>query len=135
MNIKKTTASLIINLFIALFIYTAINKIITQESFERTISKIPLIGMFSYTISWMIPVIEFIIAVTLILPVIKKAGLYASLLLMFIFTIFLVYMVLSGNELPCSCGGIISSLTWNQHILFNIGFIILAITGLKLYKR
>jgi len=135
MNIKKTTADLAINLFIALFIYTAINKIITQESFETTTSKIPLIGMFSHTISWMIPAIEIIIAVTLILPVTKKAGLCASLLLMSIFTIFLVYMVLSGNELPCSCGGIISRLTWNQHILFNIGFIILAITGLKLYKR
>jgi hypothetical protein len=44
-------------------------------------------------------------------------------------------MLLSEKDLPCSCGGIISSLSWRQHIIFNGVFILLAITGIIFSKQ
>jgi hypothetical protein len=44
-------------------------------------------------------------------------------------------MVSFDKNLPCSCGGIISKLSWKQHILFNLFFIMLSITGIKVQRK
>lgn len=122
-------------LFIILFMYTAANKLFTVNAFASTLAKSPLVGSLNMTIAWTIPLIEIAISILLIFPVARKIGLRASLLLMIIFTVYLAYMVFSGSKLPCHCGGVISTMTWQQHIWFNIGFILLAITGLAVHKK
>lgn len=122
-------------LFIILFMYTAASKILTVKSFASTLAKSPLIGSFSMVVAWAIPIIEILISLVLIFPAIRKTGMRAALLLMLTFTIYLIYMVFSGSTLPCHCGGVISAMTWQQHIWFNIGFIVLAIGGLAADKQ
>lgn len=122
-------------LFIVLFMYTAASKLLTIQSFASTLAKSPLIGSLNFVVAWSIPLIEIIISIVLIFPSVRKNGMYAALLLMAVFTLYLVYMVFSGNELPCHCGGVISSMTWQQHIWFNLGFIALAVTGLATQKK
>jgi uncharacterized membrane protein YjjP (DUF1212 family) len=39
-----------------------------------------------------------------------------------------------NKELPCSCGGIISLLSWGGHLVFNSVFILLAFAGVMLEK-
>src|SRR3546814_5749620 len=53
---------------------------------------------------------------------------------MLVFTAYLLNMVFTVDSLPCSCGGVISSMSFDQHIVFNAGFIVLAVIGLVLYK-
>ncbi|MBE9600169.1 MauE/DoxX family redox-associated membrane protein [Pedobacter sp. MC2016-24] len=132
---KRIIVDVIVYLFVALFVYTAASKIQTFESFQRVLGKSPLIGDFSQIIAWIIPSLEIILALLLISSTIKKVGLYLSLGLMILFTLYLIYMVLSGSKLPCQCGGVISSMSWQQHIWFNVIFIILALVGLKIYKK
>lgn len=132
---KQIIVDIIIYLFVALFIYTAASKIMTYEKFSVMLHRSVLIGAYSSTIAWFVPTIEIIISTLLIIPATKKIGLIASLGLMLVFTIYLIYMVNSGSKLSCTCGGFISTLSWKQHIWFNIGLIILAVTGLKLYKK
>lgn len=125
-----------IYLFVILFMYTAASKLLTIKSFASTLAKSPLIGSYSLIVAWAIPVIEMLISILLIIPQVKKWGLYASFFLMLTFTAYLMYMVFSGSKLPCHCGGVISEMTWQQHIWFNLGFVALAITGLVLnYKK
>lgn len=135
MNIK--ILDWITYLFIALFIYTAASKLMTLSAFEKVLSKVPLIGNFSHFIAWTVPVLELVIGALLIIPFTKKLGLYAALGLMLVFTAYLGYMFLSmpAEDLPCSCGGVVSLLSWQQHIWFNLGFVGLGITGLILYKK
>lgn len=118
--------------FIFLFLYTAADKIANQERFENVLSKSILIGPVSKYISWLVPVTEILIGIILLVPKSQKSGLLLSLLLMSIFTIYLGFMVFSGSQLPCHCGGIISRMTWTQHIWFNIACIVLA--ALALWK-
>lgn len=75
------------------------------------------------------------IATLLIIPFTRIPGLYGSAILLFIFTAYLTGMILTDKHLPCSCSGIISSLSWGQHIVFNLVFLTIAITGILLNKK
>lgn len=132
---REIIMDIAVYLFIILFMYTAASKLLTIKSFASTLAKSPLIGNLNFVIAWSIPIVEIIISIVLIFPSVRKTGLRAALLLMTVFTLYLIYMVFSGSELPCHCGGVISSMTWRQHIWFNLGFITLAITGLAAQKK
>lgn len=122
-------------LLLALFMYTAASKILTINVFSSTLAKSPLIGSYSLFVAWSIPIIEIIVSILLIIAGTRKLGFYASLVLLGIFTLYLVYMVSSGTKLPCNCGGAISTMTWQQHIWFNVAFLLIAITGIRLHTN
>jgi hypothetical protein len=132
---KGIIVDVIVYLFLLMFVYTAYSKFTTMKGFIKVLSLSPLTGNYSAVIGWGIPLIEAILSILLIIPFTKKIGLLTSLFLMISFTVFLIYGVLSGINLPCHCGGVISYMSWEQHIWFNISFIILAIIALKLYKK
>jgi hypothetical protein len=69
-------------------------------------------------------------ATLLFVPSVRKWGLASSLALMFLFTCYISYMILFARNLPCSCGGIFSAMTWPEHLIFNIFFTALAAIGL-----
>lgn len=132
---REVITDIAIYLFVILFMYTAASKFLTIKSFASTLAKSPLIGSYSLIVAWAIPTVEVFISLLLIIPSAKKIGLYASFLLMVLFTVYLMYMVFSGSELPCHCGGVISRMTWQQHIWFNLGFVALGITALITNKK
>ena len=132
---RAMITDLAIYVFVVLFMYTAASKLLTIKSFASTLAKSPLIGSYNLIVAWAIPIIEIAISILLIIPQVKKWGLYASFFLMVTFTVYLMYMVFSGSKLPCHCGGVISEMTWQQHIWFNLGFVALAITGLVLNHK
>ena len=132
---REIITDIAIYLFVILFMYTAASKFLTIKSFASTLAKSPLIGSYSLFVAWAVPTVEVIISLLLIIPSAKKIGLYASFLLMAVFTIYLMYMVFSGSTLPCHCGGVISRMTWQQHIWFNLGFVVLGITALITNKK
>jgi len=120
----------IIALFTLLFIYTATSKIFTFKDFGNVLYLVPLVGPYHFTVAILIISLEIIIGVLLIIPFTQKIGLYATLALLFIFTIYLSYMISFVEILPCSCGGITSYLSWKEHIWFNLLLIFLAGTGI-----
>lgn len=122
-------------LLIALFMYTAASKILTITAFSSTLAKSPLIGSYSLLVAWLVPAIEIIVSILLIAAETRKLGLYASLVLLGVFTLYLVYMVSSGIKLPCHCGGAISTMSWQQHIWFNAAFLIITVIGIKMHKK
>jgi len=129
---KSIVLDVITNLFILLFVYTAVSKIITFHTFEVVLSRSVLIGHFSKIVAWFIPAIEIIISLLLMFPKTKWLGLIGSFVLMIVFTSYLIYMINSGSTLTCNCGGIIASLKWKQHIFLNIALIIIAGGGIWL---
>jgi hypothetical protein len=61
--------------------------------------------------------------------------LYSSAILMSAFTIYIAVMLLSGSDIPCSCGGVVEELSWGAHIVFNSVFVILSLLGVYLLRR
>lgn len=131
---KTLLTDTICYLFIFLFAYTACSKAMDYASFARALARYPMIESYAETVAWLVPASEAFVSLLLVFPRTRKIGLYASLALMLVFTAYLLHMVLTMDALPCSCGGVISSMSFDQHIVFNAGFIALALTGLWLYR-
>lgn len=130
----KTVVEIICNLFILLFVYTAISKWVDHRSFQNVIRQSPLIGSFANVIVWLLPLTELIIASLLFFWPTRQIGLYAALGLMILFTLYIGYMLLFSSHLPCSCGGVLKYLNWRSHLFFNLGWILLAAIGLRLNR-
>ncbi|MGN6195279.1 MAG: MauE/DoxX family redox-associated membrane protein [Ginsengibacter sp.] len=128
-------ADMISGLVLLLFLYTSISKLTDNELFKNVLTASPLLKPYAGIISWLIPSIEIAIAILLFIPRFRIKGLIASVILITLFTIYLLYMVAFTPNLPCSCGGVIKLLTWPQHIAFNVFFVFLSLTGIILYRR
>src|ERR1044072_2670219 len=132
---RKLFAEIIGGLFILLFLYTALSKLSEIALFRLVLRSSPLISDYANLVSILIPVSEILVSLLLFIPGTRRRGLYAAFLLMLIFTLYLAYMLSFTRQLPCSCGGVISRLSWKQHLVFNIAFTLLAIAGIRLSRE
>ncbi|HTM92055.1 MAG TPA: MauE/DoxX family redox-associated membrane protein [Flavisolibacter sp.] len=121
--------------FILLFVYTGTSKLITHNRFLITLEQLPIVSLRSTLFSWSIPVTELMVAVLLFIPRLRLSGLKASLVLMAVFTVYVASMLISSSNLPCSCGGIINKLTWQQHLWLNVALTLLAAAAIYFNKR
>ena len=131
---KSLIAEIISALFILLFVYAAVSKLIDHQGFLHAIQDSPLLEPFTGVISWLVPLAEITISILLFTPKFRSIGLLCSMLLMGLFTLYISYMLLFIPHLPCSCGGALSGLTWTQHLAFNITFTILGLLGWIILK-
>jgi uncharacterized membrane protein YphA (DoxX/SURF4 family) len=125
----------ILVLLIILFLYTGISKMTEFTIFKEQIATSPLLAPIAPYISFLLPFTEFLVVILLIIPTWRLKGLYASSVLMTVFTGYVVFILISNDRLPCSCGGIIELLSWKQHLVLNIGLILLSIVGIILETK
>lgn len=121
--------------FVLLFCYAGISKIHDFKNFQVQISASPLLKGFSQFIPYTIIIVEFLIAGLLCYRKTRTTGLIGSFVLMLIFTGYIAILLRTSKNLPCSCGGILEKMSWNQHLYFNIGCVILSIIALGLNLR
>lgn len=117
---------------IFLYTYTAISKLADYASFLRVLEGSPLLGTGAGALAILLPLAELGVSLLLLFPRTRLAGLLGSFVLLVLFTSYLGYMVLYAPHLPCSCGGVISSLSWSGHMVLNGVF--LALNLIALYK-
>ncbi len=129
---RKIGLEIICFLFIVLFTYTAVTKLMDVQKFRMVIGQSPLLTQIALPISWIIPISELMIVALLFIPRLRMVGLIASLTLMIIFTAYISIIMNFSEHIPCSCGGVLSELRWNDHLLFNIAFVVLASIGVWL---
>lgn len=120
-------------LLIVLFAYTAISKLGGHTRFLNAIEQSPVAFLNAQLLSWAIPLVEVAVVILLSIPVANRAGTILSLGLMACFTLYVAYMLVFVPHLPCNCGGIIETLSWNGHLLLNLFFT--AIAGISLWIR
>lgn len=122
-------------LFMLLFLYAATSKLLEYDLFRAQIGKSPLITKYAGLFSWLVPAVEIVVSVMLFIPRFRLLGLYSSFSLMFVFTGYIAFILMFSPYVPCSCGGILSSMGWTEHLIFNIGFTLLAVVGIILHIR
>lgn len=131
---KKSVVDIITYLFIILFIYASVNKLLDYENFSTELGKSPLLTAFAGWVAWAVPVVELIVVALLTVPRLCLAGLYAAFSLMTMFTAYIVAILRFSDYVPCSCGGVLQNMSWNQHLVFNIVFVLLALAGIFLHE-
>ncbi|WEK35583.1 MAG: hypothetical protein P0Y53_24120 [Candidatus Pseudobacter hemicellulosilyticus] len=122
-------------LFMSMFFYTAISKLTDYTMSREQMALMPLMTPIAHIVSWLLPLTEIILATLLFFPLTRKIGFYLSTSLMISFTLYIVYMMLFYPELPCSCGGFLSNLSWPAHLVFNGAFILMGILAIILLRN
>ncbi|MFX1704997.1 DoxX family protein [Chitinophaga sp. CC14] len=131
---KRDSALLIIRmLFILLFIYASFSKIFDPEGFKDSMEKQPFPQWIRYALMFLVPASEIAISVLLFKEKFWRLGIYLSTALMTAFTLYIGIVLLHFfRYVPCSCGGVIKQLSWQQHLIFNLFFVLLGIVGIIL---
>lgn len=117
---------------ILLWTYTGLDKLMrfkeSRNSFHNQTFPVELAEVLTYAV----PIVELLVALLLLFSVTRWWGYIGSILLL---TVFITYVGLiwvgAFPRVPCNCAGILESLGWAEHFWMNLGFIGLAVWGIK----
>ncbi len=136
MKTRTIILEIICALLILLWVYAALSKWSDHQAFYRQLTWNKVVGGYQDFLFWFLPGIEIIAALALIFKPMRIYGLILSTGLMIAFTGYVFYVVyIDQSKATCTCGGVISSMTWTQHLIFNTAFLLLSIAGIYLHKR
>lgn len=136
---------LVSTLYVILFGYTGVTKLITVREFGGAMWKVEFLRPYVKFLMYFIPSLELFIAVLLCATSVtikktkiptRKIGLYLSAILMFSFSVYVgVIIAVYNSHLPCSCGGVMKALSWHQHLYFNISFFVLSVAAIVVVMK
>jgi uncharacterized membrane protein YphA (DoxX/SURF4 family) len=129
-KIKSIILESICLLYVLLFIYAAVSKLLDFENFRVQLGQSPLLSAFAGSIAWIVPILELFISLLIVLKRWRLIGLFAAFSLMIMFTAYIFIILNYSSFVPCSCGGILEKLGWTEHFFFNLFFIMLAAAGI-----
>lgn len=131
-GLKKNIVELICLLYILLFVYASVSKLLQIEHFRIQIGKSPLLSAFAEIVAWGVPISEIVISLLLMMPKLRRTGLWLAMGLMSMFTTYIFIILNFSSYIPCSCGGILEKMGWKEHLIFNLVFVFLAAIALWL---
>lgn len=122
-------------MLIAMFTYAAVSKLIDYHTFTKQLNDSPLLSPIAGVITWFIPAAELYTVILLLSNGRRRSGLLMSVILMTLFTGYITIMLVFFERIPCSCGGVFERMNWHEHLLFNMAFLLIAITGYYLEHK
>ncbi len=134
--IRKPSAELIAVLLIILFVYTASSKLLDIAAFRKQMLNQPLPETLKQNLVWLVLASEIAVSILLIIKPVRLYGFVLAFLLMLAFTLY-VSLILANTfaYIPCSCGGVLNTLSWEVHLTFNIFFTLLALAGIIIERK
>lgn len=137
MEKKEIGKTIICASLIMLWVYTALSKLSDVEVFISQLNRQPEpISTVAPILIWVVPLIELLTATLLMFKRTQKSGLLLSFFLMLAFTGYVGMAVIGyWEDIPCSCGGVLNQLGWNDHLWFNLFFLGVAATGAALERH
>lgn len=127
---QKILLPLVCYLLIFLFVYASVNKVLDIQKFQVQIGQSPMLTDFAPFLAFFVPGVELIISVMLAIGRFRLFGLYGAFCLMVMFTSYIVFILQYSDDIPCSCGGVLESLGWKEHLVFNVFFVVVAGIGI-----
>ncbi|REC79513.1 hypothetical protein DRF60_06735 [Chryseobacterium elymi] len=136
MRNKRLIIDIVVLLLVILFLYTAVSKFVDFKGFTYDLNNQPFPNSLTPILRWLVPLTEIGIVLGLIFEKTRLLALYASLILMSLFTIYTALVLFDVFEyVPCSCGGVIKNLTWPQHLIFNLFFVVITLLAIRVNKK
>lgn len=121
--------------FILLFLYASVSKLLEFEKFQVQLAQSPLLSAYAGIVSYSVIIVEWLTSILLLIPILRRFGLYASLILMTGFTVYIFIILNFSDFVPCSCGGILEKLGWTEHLIFNIACVLSAIIAILIVEK
>ncbi|WP_084166078.1 MauE/DoxX family redox-associated membrane protein [Anditalea andensis] len=119
-----------------MFSYTAISKLMDWEGTRNGLYNQVFPIWTADLLLYVLPAIELAAAAMLLIPYFRYWGLVISTWLMGSFSLY-IGVVMTGmlGRIPCSCGGVIQSMSWSLHLLFNLFFLGISLSGYLLERN
>lgn len=121
-------------LFIFLWTYAAVSKLSDLDKFQGQLAQSPIILTRSGWLTWLVPAAELVLSFALMFGQTRKWALLGSTFLIAAFCWYILAITHFSTYIPCSCGGVLEKLSWNEHLLLNAGFLIMGSISLLLYE-
>ena len=136
MKTKAIVQEALVCLLILLFVYASFSKLLDFHEYRQQLYNQAFPAVFKPVLLWAIPVSELLLTGMLIFHATRTLALYGSLLLLLLFTGYIILVKINFyHRVPCSCGGVLRSLNWTQHLVFNLCFMAVAVGAILLRKR
>jgi len=125
-----------VSALIILWVYTAGSKVVEFQEFRHQLKLQHFNNALISLLLVILPLSEALTAFLLSSSASRMPGLYASLLLLTVFTIYIMLILLGFfDKIPCSCGGVLKEMSWKTHLLFNASFLSLNLWAVYYIKQ
>jgi hypothetical protein len=125
-------------LFILLFFFAGLTKLLEGPSFYTNLLNAPIFGgeAIATVASQTIPFAEVLVALLLCWSKTHLAGLYGALGLFLLFAGYAGGILFFTPYKPCPCGGIVTLLSWEQHlVLHGVGVLLVLWTLVEEHRK
>lgn len=133
---KGLSVELLCGLPMLLFIYSGSVKLLDFRTSRGEMLNQPFPHWLAIFFAYAIPIAELSIVIVLIVGAIgyekiRTWGLKASFVLMSLFSGYALAILLHlFPRIPCSCGGIIHKLSWGQHLILSLFFVVISLAAI-----
>jgi len=133
---KPFLRSLPVALLILLFVYAATTKLTSFAEFKIQLYRQTIPHEVAAILAFVIPATELAAVALLFFGKTMLKGLYLSLSLLSVFSLYITLVVLHfWSRVPCPCGGILGHMTWTVHLAFNLLFIAVNLIAIHIQIR
>jgi len=115
-----------------LFAYAMVSKAIDLDKFRTQIGQSVLLSNFVGFVIWFVLMSELIVIALLWVKSCRIIGLYLSYFLMILFSAYIFCVSRFSKDVPCSCGGVLENMSWDNHLIFNLSITLLIVIGIFL---
>ncbi|MEB2787186.1 MauE/DoxX family redox-associated membrane protein [Algoriphagus persicinus] len=120
-------------LLILLWTYTGLDKLVRWKASRNAFHNQTFPAELAEVLTYAVPILELLLASLLLFSVTRWWGYLGSILLLTVFTTYVgLIWVGAFPRVPCNCAGILESLGWAEHFWLNLGFIGVAVAGIRL---
>jgi len=135
MKAKQLLVESIVYLLVALFLLTAVSKLIDLDKFTWQINNQVFDNRFTPYLVYGLPAIELMLAMLLPWPKTRLKALYGSAVLMALFTIYIGLVTFNVfDRVPCGCATAFKHLSWPQHLIMNLTITLLSFAAIYIEK-
>jgi len=130
--IANSKREIIAHMLAFLYTYTAVSKWYDWEATRISMTNQVFPEWLSTILLYSLPPAELALAILLVGRRTVGPALWISFGLLTVFTGY-ISLVLMGvfDRVPCSCGGVVSALGWEEHLFFNLFFLLVNSIALK----
>lgn len=129
-RINQIIQEVIVAILLVVWLYTGISKLIEWRSFSIQMHQSPVFYGYARVATFAGPILEILLAGLLIFKKSRKFGMIGSFILMSFFSWYVWWLMTHLPNLPCSCGGIVSFLSWPQHLALNVFLSLISLIGI-----
>jgi len=126
---------LITGFLVFLWAYSAFSKLFSFYKFKQAMLTQVFPRWIGHILIYTLPLIELAFVAILLISETRLLGMYASLFLMILFTLYVggaVFRIYDRH--PCACGGLFARLGWYKHLKVNIILSLIALVGVILME-